>query len=56
MEVKKLMKKIDALRKYMYELIEEKSDLVDPEVVEASQMLDSALYEYYKILEKKRNT
>lgn len=39
----------------MYDLIEKKSDLLDPEVVLASQMLDVVLDEYYKILEKKKD-
>ncbi|WP_027623178.1 aspartyl-phosphate phosphatase Spo0E family protein [Clostridium lundense] len=54
-EFKKLKKIIDELRKDLYDLIEQKSDLLDPEVVFASQLLDSALDEYYKILEKKKD-
>lgn len=54
-EFKKLKKVIDELRKDLYDLIEQKSDLLDPEVVFASELLDSALDEYYKILEKKKD-
>lgn len=51
-KIKKLLKKIDETRNYMNDLIEQKSDLLDPEVIVASQMLDSILDEYYKILQK----
>ncbi|KAJ49826.1 hypothetical protein BD780_001958 [Clostridium tetanomorphum] len=54
-EFKRLKQIIDELRKDMYDLIEKKSDLLDPEVVLASQMLDVVLDEYYKILEKKKD-
>ncbi len=51
-KVKELLKKIDGTRTYMNDLIREKSNLLDPEVIVASQMLDSVLDEYYKILQK----
>lgn len=50
--VEQLLKKIDETRTYMNDLIREKSDLLDPEVIIASQMLDSILDEYYKIIQR----
>lgn len=50
--VEQLLKKIEETRTYMNDLIREKSDLLDPEVIIVSQMLDSILDEYYKILQQ----
>ncbi|AKN29633.1 transposase [Clostridium carboxidivorans P7] len=50
--VEQLLKKIEETRTYMNDLIKEKSDLLDPEVIIVSQMLDSILDEYYKILQQ----
>ncbi|NMM63295.1 aspartyl-phosphate phosphatase Spo0E family protein [Clostridium sp. P21] len=50
--IEQLLKKIDETRTYMNDLIREKSDLLDPEVIIASQMLDSILDEYYRIIQK----
>lgn len=52
-EVKELAQKIDEMRKYMNDLIKEKGNLLNQDVVVASQELDSILNEYYKILNKK---
>lgn len=52
-ELKELVLKIDEMRKYLNDLIKEKGNLLDYEVVVASQMLDSILNEYHKILDKK---
>ncbi|SHH56653.1 aspartyl-phosphate phosphatase Spo0E family protein [Sporanaerobacter acetigenes] len=49
-EVKDIAEQIEKIRKDMNELLKEKSDLLDPEVVAVSQMLDSVLNEYYRIL------
>ena len=49
-EIKDIAEKIEKVRKEMNELLKEKSDLLDPEVVAVSQMLDSVLNEYYRIL------
>ncbi len=54
-EIQELIQKIDKTRKCMHDLIEEKSDLLDSQVIQASQMLDSVLDEYYKILKRKKN-
>lgn len=53
-ETKNITEKIEEVRKKMNDLIKEKGDLLDPEVIIASQMLDSVLNEYNYIL-KKRN-
>ncbi|WPC40496.1 aspartyl-phosphate phosphatase Spo0E family protein [Clostridium sp. JS66] len=50
--VEQLLKKVEETRTYMNDLIREKSDLLDSEVIIASQMLDSILDEYYKILQQ----
>lgn len=50
--VEQLLKKIEETRSYMNDLIRERSDLLDSEVIIASQMLDSILDEYYKILQQ----
>jgi Spo0E like sporulation regulatory protein. len=47
-----LLKKIDETRNYMDDMIKEKSNLLDPEIIVVSQMLDSILNEYYKIASK----
>lgn len=51
----KLEEKIDESRRIMNELILEKTNLCDPEVVIASQLLDKVLDEYYKILKNSKN-
>lgn len=53
-ETKNITEKIEEVRNKMNDLIKEKGDLLDPEVIIASQMLDSVLNEYNYIL-KKRN-
>lgn len=51
-KIRELAQKIDDTRKCMNEIIKQKGDLLDPEVIIASQKLDSILNEYYKILSK----
>lgn len=53
-EIEEILAKIDEMRKSMCDLIEAKDNLVDLEVVQASQNLDSALNEYHDILESIR--
>ncbi|HHY05189.1 MAG TPA: aspartyl-phosphate phosphatase Spo0E family protein [Thermoanaerobacterales bacterium] len=53
-ETKNITEKIEEVRNKMNDLIKEKGDLLDPEVIIASQMLDAVLNEYNYIL-KKRN-
>ncbi|MBC2581305.1 aspartyl-phosphate phosphatase Spo0E family protein [Clostridium sp. DJ247] len=50
-ETGKLIIKIDEMREIMCKLIQEKSDLIDPEIVAVSQELDSVLNKYNKLLE-----
>lgn len=45
-------KKICDMRQALQELINEKENLLDPEVIIASQKLDEALNEYNKLLNK----
>lgn len=53
-EIEDLLKDVEILREKLLFIIEEKQgDLVDPEVVTASQILNAALNQYNKILEKK---
>lgn len=53
-ELIKLKGKIEATRKKLYQLIEEKQgDLTDPEIIETSQLLDTFLVNYQE--EIKRN-
>jgi len=50
---KDLLKKIDDTRTYMNDMIKEKPNLLDPEIILVSQMLDSILNEYNKIINEK---
>lgn len=49
-----LLKKIEEIRALMNKLIEEKDELIDPEIVEVSQQLDRLLNEYNDILKKEK--
>lgn len=51
-EMEEVMTKIEKVRKEMNNLIKRKGNLLDPEVISASQILDSILNEYYQILKK----
>lgn len=51
-ELKKLICKIENLRKELNALILEKQDLLDPDVVSASKKLDEALNEYNNMVKK----
>lgn len=53
-KIEELIIKIDEMRKTMCDLIQEKANLVDPEVVQASQNLDSVLNKYHELLESKK--
>lgn len=50
-----LIRKIEEIRNHMYDLISEKTDLLDPEVVRISQMLDITLNEYFKVTESEKD-
>lgn len=51
-ELNKLICKIENLRKKLNDLILEKQDLLDPDVIDASKKLDEALNEYAKMKKK----
>lgn len=53
-DIEKIFKEIDQLRNELNELIIEKGDLQDPEVIAASKSLDAALNEYEYFI-KQRN-
>lgn len=55
-KIEQLMLRIDEMRKQMNDLIQEKENLVDPEVVAASQELDSVLNDYNNILKSKKES
>ncbi|OBR90277.1 MULTISPECIES: aspartyl-phosphate phosphatase Spo0E family protein [Clostridium] len=55
-EIEEILQKITELRKELENLIEQKKNLIDPEVVVASQMLDSILNEYNKIVKSKTDS
>lgn len=52
-ELERLLKHIEQLRQQLHDL--SKDNLTDPEVIIASQMLDAALNEYYRLMRKKAN-
>lgn len=52
MSLEKIKKQIEELRQELNQLAKER-ELTDPEVVAASRMLDAALNEYYRLLQKK---
>lgn len=52
-ELKELVKKIEDMRNYLNDLLLEKSNLLDEEVISASQALDKILNDYNKIISKR---
>lgn len=50
--IENINKKICKMRQALQDLINEKSNLLDPEIIFASQELDEALNEYNKLLNK----
>lgn len=53
-EIQKLLKDIEELKKKLGELIEKKdSDLLDPDILEASRCLDDAITKYLKCIRDK---
>lgn len=53
-EIEDLLKDVEILRDKLLELINEKNgDLLDAEVISASKILNAALNEYNKFIEKK---
>lgn len=53
-EIEEVVAEIEDLRKRLNELIKEKKDLLDPQVIVASQMLDAILNEYNKVVSEKK--
>lgn len=53
-QIEGILQKIEVFRIKINELIEEKGDLLDSEVVSASQTLDKALNDYAKIIKNQR--
>lgn len=51
-EIKEIKEQIEKLRINLHKLIDEKNDLLDPDVVAASQMLDAVLNKYNEIINK----
>ena len=51
-DLDKILMQIEELRRESH-IISEQKELTDPEVVIASQMLDAALNEYYRLLKRK---
>ncbi|WMJ82040.1 aspartyl-phosphate phosphatase Spo0E family protein [Clostridium sp. MB40-C1] len=47
-----LLKKIEEVRSLMNQLVSEKSELIDPELVKLSQRLDILLNEYNSFIRK----
>ncbi|SES88410.1 Spo0E like sporulation regulatory protein [Natronincola peptidivorans] len=53
-DIKKILNDIEILRKNLDKLIEEKSsNLQDPEIIEASQVLDEAISKLNRLIFKK---
>lgn len=53
-KVEELLLKIDETRKLMTDLMEEKENLLDPDVIEASQKLDKVLNDYHEAVKKSK--
>ena len=54
-ELQKLMADIETLRTNLHTLLDEKSNMNDPDIISASQMLNAAITKYIEILAKKRS-
>ena len=53
-KIEELLLKIDEMRKTMCYLIDKQSNLLDEQVVQASQNLDEALNSYHELLKSKK--
>lgn len=53
-KLEELIAKIDETRTLMTDLLEEKKDPLDPEVIEVSQLLDTVLNDYHEMLGKSK--
>lgn len=52
-KLKELKIKIQNLRMHLEELIEEKNNLLNPDILAASKMLDALLNEYDKLIDER---
>lgn len=52
-DIKDILLEMRELRKHLNDLIKENNDLLIPEIVETSQMLDSVLNKYGRIIKNK---
>jgi hypothetical protein len=52
-ELKTLLQDIEILRSNLNKLISDTTNLQDPEIISASQMLNAAITKYNKAIEKK---
>lgn len=52
-EIEQLLKMIEELRNYIHTLIDNKNNILDPEILAASKMLDVLLNEYARQLKGK---
>jgi hypothetical protein len=55
-EIKDLIEDIEVLRDNLYKLVAEKQNLLDPEVLAASEILNAAIVKYNELLKKKLHT
>ena len=53
-ELEEIDKKVYEMREILQALIKEKSSLLDPEVITASQKLDNILNEYNQLIKMKK--
>ncbi|MDF2504342.1 MULTISPECIES: aspartyl-phosphate phosphatase Spo0E family protein [Clostridium] len=54
LQIEKIAEKIEDLRSLMYQLMNEKVELTDPELVDLSQNLDKLLNKYNELLIRSR--
>lgn len=52
-ELKDLIKKIQDLREHLDKLVVQKGNLLDPEIIAASRLVDKLLNEYEKLVAEK---
>lgn len=52
-EIEELLRKVELLRNHLEQLINEKKNLTDKEIVTASKILDAALNQYNEFIKEK---
>lgn len=55
-ELKELICRIEEMKKFLYNIVELKQDLLDPDVIAASKLLDTALNEYNDLIKANDQT